>query len=362
MRAIAIGCTWICLAACTPTATSPPSSRLGVARATAWEHEPDRPPVDPIVALAPDDTVDQSAPPPVVDQSWVVPGPVQLELGATAVGTLGIGRPVEVVAIDRQGNLERVAVRLEHARFSVWIDRQYLLSVLTRDQHIDVLGNSAVGSDVEVVLRAGARVRRLAHRARSTLIRYLGALQVEGWVPDSVLDDRGHVRDGTGRIPTGHKTLMVIPGAVIRAEPRWAGGALAIMANGYFLDSLREIDEAWSEVSYEDGDVAVHGFVSRRDPPGRVHRWRDNDTPPVILPNTTLASGTCLYARPGGDAIGYIVGNRPVDLDEAGPADIGWWTVSIDTPWGPLAFAAQGPGKSELLQCAPTGALPPATP
>jgi len=196
---------------------------------------------------------------------------------------------------------------------------------------------------------------RLAHRDHATQIRYLGALQVEGWVPDAVLGDRGHARDGIARIPSGHKTLMVIPGAVIRSEPRWAASELAIMANGYFLDTLRELDDGWTEVSYEDGDVAVHGFVSKRDPPGRVHHWHEPDVAAVLAPNTTVASGTCLYARVDGDAIGYIVGDRPVDLDDAGA---GWWTLAIDTPWGPLGFAAHGPSPGELATCAPADALP----
>ena len=346
MRALAIG--WIYLAACgsaaAPNATS--TAHATPARATP---DPDRAPIDPIAALTPDDAA---------ELSWVVPGPLQLELGGTAVATAGTGRPFEVGAFDRQGNLARVAVRLEHARFSVWLDRAQMLSVLKRDQRIEVLGVPAVGSDIEVVLRAGATVRRLAHRDRSTQVRYLGALQVEGWVPDAVLGDRGHARDGTGRIPTGRKTLMVIPGAVIRTEPRWAAGELAIMANGYFLDTIREVDEAWAEVSYEDGDVAVHGFVSKRDPPGRVHHWPDPDGTPTITPNTTVASATCLYARAKGDAIGYIVGNRPVELDDAGA---GWWTLTIDSPWGPLAFAAHGVSRTDLVACAPPNTVPPAT-
>lgn len=345
MRMFVIG---ICLAACggppAPMRSSPIPQRAPVAA------EPDRAPVDPIAALAPDDSG---------EQSWVLPGPIRLELGGATVAGGDAGRPIEVTSIDQEGNLQRVAVRLEHARFSVWIDRGQLLSVLTRDQRIDAIGVPAAASDIEVVLRAGATVRRLAHRERSTQVRYLGALQVEGWVPDAVLADRGRPRDSTGRIPSGRKTLMVIPGAVIRAEPRWASSELAIMASGYFLDTVRELDDAWTEVAYEDSDVAVHGFVSRRDPPGRLHHWRDAVPPAKVAPNATIASGTCLYARPGGDAIGYIVGNRPVDLDDAGG---GRWTVTIDTPWGPLGFAAAGPSKTELAACAPPGTVPPVTP
>ncbi|HEU4732528.1 MAG TPA: hypothetical protein VFT22_31755 [Kofleriaceae bacterium] len=312
--------------------------------------DPDRAPIDPIAALTPEDDA---------EVSWVIPGPIQLELGGASIAAAGPGRPIEALAIDRQGNLERVAVRLEHARFSVWIQRANMLSVLTHDQRIEVGGVPVAGGDVEVVLRAGATVRRLAHRDRTTQVRYLGALQVEGWVPDAVLAEHGRARDGTGRIPTGRRTLMVIPGAVIRAEPRWAGGELAVVASGYFLDAIRDVDDSWTEISYEDGDVAVHGFVSRRDPPGRVHHWREGDSAQPITPTATVASGTCLYARAGGEPIGYVVGNRPADLEDAGA---GWWTLTLDTPWGPIAFAARGALGTELVACAPPNTVPPATP
>jgi len=347
MRVLAIG--WLCLAACGGPAIGPASpAPPGSARRAI--SEPDHAPVDPILALTPDD---------VTELSWVVPGPLRLELGGATIAATGSGQPIAVRAIDRQGNLERVAVRLEHARFSVWIDRAQLLAVLQRDHKLEVLGGPLAGSEIEVVLRAGAVVRRLAHRDHATQVRYLDALQVEGWVPDAVLGDRGPVRDRSGRIPTGRKTLMVIPGAVIRTEPRWTAGELAIVATGYFLDTIRELDEAWTEVVYEDGDVAVHGFVSKHDPPGRVHHWHTSEGAPAVTPNTTAASGTCLYARAGGDAIGYIVGNRPVDLDDAGD---GWWTLTIDTPLGPLGFAAHGQAREDLVACAPPNTVPPATP
>lgn len=340
MRSLAV---LMFLGACGPARVASPTAH--VARVAT---EPDRAPIDPIAALTPDDD----------EQSWVLPGPIQLELGATPIAATGSGRPIEVAQIDRQGNLERVAVHLEHARFSVWIDRSFLMSVLARDQRIGVVGGPA-GGDMEVVLRAGTRVRRLAHRDHATQIRYLGALQVEGWVPDAALRSRGRARDQTGRIPSGRKTQMVVPGAVIRAEPRWTSGELAIVANGYFLDAIRDLDDAWTEVGYEDADVAVHGFVSKRDPPGRVHHWHDVDPAPIVAPNATIASGTCLYARIEGDAIGYVVGNRPVEIEEAGH---GWWVAMIETPWGPLAFAARGPSKTDLVACAPPDAVPPAGP
>ena len=345
VRAIA----WICLAACggAAPAVAPPRSAPPPPRTPATA---DRPPIDPIAALLPDERA---------EVSWAVPAALQLELGGVALPVAGSGRPVEVAPIDRQGNLVRVALRLEHARFSAWIDRAQLLAVLKRDQRIEPGGVPITGSEIEVVLRAGAMVKRLAHRAHATQVRYLGALQVEGWVPDAVLGDRGHPRDATGRIPTGRHTLMVVPGAVIRSEPRWAARELATMATGYFLDTIRVVDDAWTEVGYEDGDVAVHGFVSRRDPPGRVHRWRDTDGTPTTTPNATVASGSCLYARTDGEPVGYVVGDRPVELDDAGR---GWWTVTLDTPWGPLGFAARGASRVDLVACAPPGTVPPPAP
>jgi len=344
MRAYAIG---ICLVAC--GGATAPLSPPPVPPSLALPSEPDRIPTDPIAALTPDGSP---------ELSWVMPGPIRLELGGAAVAAGGSDRPIEVASIDREGNLVRVAVRLDHARFSVWIQRAHMLSVMTRDYRIDSAG-AGPDSEIQAVLRAGAVVRRLGHRDRATQVRYLGALQVEGWVPDAVLADRGQPRDHPGRLPTGRKTFMVVPGAVIRAEPRGAASELAIMANGYFLDAIRELDDAWIEVGYEDGDVAVHGFVSRRDPPGRLHRWRDGEVVAAVTPSATVASGTCLYARAGGDAIGYIVGNSPVDLDDTGG---GWWNLAIDTPWGALGFAARGPSKTELVACAPVGSVPPATP
>lgn len=344
MRPFVIG---LCLAACGGASLPATPAPVPVRRVAT---EPDRPPVDPIAALTPDDTA---------PRSWVVPGPIYLELGAAAATAGSAGRPIEVTPIDEEGKLQRVAVRLDHARFSVWIDGKQMLGVLRHDQRLDALGVPAVGGEVQAVLRAGATVSRIGHRDGSTQIRYVGALEIAGWVPNDALTDRGAARDVAGRIPTGRKTFMVLPGAVIRAEPRWAASELALMGTAYSLDIVRELDDGWTEVSYEDGDLIVHGFVSRRDPPGHLHHWSQSDPPLTVAPNATVASGTCLYGRAGGDAIGYVVGNSPVALDDLGT---GWWSVTLDTPWGALGFAARGPSKTELLACAPPGTVPPATP
>src|SRR5690349_20195520 len=112
MRAIGV----ICLVACGASAIAP--ATLPGPRAHAVD--PDRAPIDPLVALTPDDAA---------ELSWAIPGPILLELGGLSVAATGAGRPIEVAAFEEQGNLLRVAVRLEHARFSVWIDRAHLLSV-----------------------------------------------------------------------------------------------------------------------------------------------------------------------------------------------------------------------------------------
>jgi hypothetical protein len=211
--------------------------------------------------------------------------------------------------------------------------------------------------DPEPVLFAGARVKRIARRDGFTQIRYVGAIEIEGWIPDDAISDRGIASGYRGQIPTGMKTLTVLPGSIIRAKPEWNGAQLALAADGYFVDLVREVDANWLEVAYQDGDAGVHGFYQRYSPPGRTHRDRvDPDAAPVpIAPNARVASGSCLYARPGGDAIGYIVGDRDVMLDAS---TNGWWRLAIDTPWGPIELAVHGPTATELDTCAPQGSVP----
>ena len=308
------------------------------------------PPVDPIAALSA--IVEDSA-------SWLVPGRVQLELGGTAIEGPGGNRPIEVTLIDRQGSLVRAAIRLPHARFSLWTDRARLYGILRTDQKVRT-GIGAMPTEMVVILRAGSRVRRLTHRNTETQIRYVGAIEVDGWIADDALADAGPSHDAGNRLPSGRRTLMVMPGAIIRTEPRWAADTLAVMANGHFLDTIKEIDDAWVEIGYTDADVALHGYVSRRDPPGSVHHVRDPElAPPTVVVNTKVASGTCLYTRPSGDAIGYVVGDRDVELDDRG---IGWWSLALDTPWGPITFAARGPTAQNLIACAPPGSVPPPAP
>jgi hypothetical protein len=179
-------------------------------------------------------------------------------------------------------------------------------------------------------------------------VRYVGSLEVEGWVPDDALVERGEPgRTRMGRIPTGRKQMTLMPGAVIRVEPKWAGAQLAVMNEGYFVDEVKAVDDAWSEVSYEDGDLLVHGYVSKRDPPGRMHHKKQQEQTTPLVPNVTAPALTCLWY--GGEEIGFLVEDQAVLLDKSDR--VGWSRLTIDTPWGPIDFDAKGTAETELAKC-----------
>lgn len=308
--------------------------------------------VDVIAGLAPTDSE---------RVSWLDPGPARLALGGPAFDAIEGAPAIPVVLLEQQGTQLHVGVQLESARFAVWVERARLLAVITRDVRVaDYAGGGGgdFSTETEATIHANAHVYTLAHRDKWTQVRYAGALEIQGWVPDAVVAQSGGARDAVGRFPTGHSTLMVMPGAVVRSEPKWQGRVLATVSTGYLLDSLKELDEAWVEVAYEDGDLRVHGFLSRHDPPGRLHqRARQSDANAVLaVPNAVAPSGTCLYARAGGDQLGYTVGDRPVELVEN--TQPGWSALAFDTPWGPIAFAAKGATRGELEACAPPGSVP----
>lgn len=306
------------------------------------------PPIDPIAGLAPADNV-----------SYLVPGRVQIDLGGTPIDGPGGTKPIEVSLIGRQGNLVRAAVRLPHARFSVWTDRARVLGVLARDFTMPAFYRP--DDETHVVLRAGAIVQRLKRDDKRTQVRYVGAFEVEGWIPEELIVDERRLAKRISRFtpPSRLRPTHAFPGAVLRREPKWASDQLALVANAYTLTTIREVDPAWVVIAYADADVDVQGYLSRRDPPGRVHRPKDPDLAPQrITPNAKVASGTCLYTAIKGDAVGYIVEDQDVTLDDTGG---GWWTLTIDSPWGPLPFAAQGPSRADLVACAPTGSVPAST-
>jgi hypothetical protein len=301
--------------------------------------------------------------------SYLMPGRARLDDGGATFDPLKAPVPITVRVVEQHGSAVRAAVQLEHLRFLVWSDREHLLGVLRHDQRVSSLAGAefvdlSTGDPMQSVLRGGAAVQRLAHKGTWTQIRYFGALEIDGWVPDEALADRGTPGDRMGRVPTGRQMLTLLHGAVIRSETKWASRELAVMANGYFVDKIQKVDEAWNEVGYADGDIIVHGYVSTQDPPGRVHRPKEPDQPPPPLqPNASAAIGTCLYAHPDGDPIGYVVQAHPVEISDS-PRP-GWWTMISETPWGPTTFVVKGADKTELTACAPASVMPapaPATP
>lgn len=327
----------IALCACGGNAATAVPTTTPTPIATKKPVEP-RPPVDVIAVLAQ----------PLAESSWIVPGPAQLELGGASMQAEAGAPRLEVSLLEEQGNDVRVGVRLDHARFAVWMARSRLLAIVAHEQRIEFPGVFTAGVDpMQVVLHAGAQVQRLARKDGTTHVRYVGALEVDGWIPDAALTDRAASgRAPIGRVPTGRKPLMLMPGAVIRSEPKWAAQQLAVMNQGYFVDEIQALDQAWSEISYEDGDLAVHGFVSKRDPPGRTHRLQ----PPeqiALVPNVSVADGTCLFVA--GEEVGFIAGAQAVLLEQGDKP--GWFVVTIESPWGPIGFDAKGPTETELAKC-----------
>jgi hypothetical protein len=293
--------------------------------------------------------------------SYIIPAAAQLELGGPLFDTPDGSDPLEVISIEQRGDDVRVGVRLDHARFALWTQRARVLGIVARDQRVEERAGGGFtpwsADPIEVRLRADALVRRVGHEDRWTRIRYLGALEVNGWVPDDALVDQTPLgKMPIGRIPTGRASLSVFPGVVIRSAPSSHARELAVMSTGYFVDEVKAVDDAWIEVAYEDGDIFVVGYVSRRDPPGRIHSPHAGDPLVSITPTTTAPSGTCLYAREGGEPIGYLVGDRQVALEPTHP---GWFALAIDSPWGPITFAAKGATDGELSACAPPGSVPP---
>lgn len=284
---------------------------------------------------------------PRVEAGWIVPGPAQLVLGGVSLQAHD-DKPREVDLLDERGNDVRVGVRLDHARFAVWTARARMLGVLAREQHISGSPNGETMRDgASIMLRAGTPVQRLSRKEGHTRIRYIGNVEVDGWVPDAALAERGTPGRTAGVRSAQRKPILISIGAPIRSERHVHARALAVAHYSMFVDSLEILDDNWQRVAYSDNDVNVRGFVHKYAAPSITHQRREPEPGMSLTPNTTVAADTCLYAAE--EAVGFIVGDRPA-LVEPAPR-IGWFTVTIDTPWGPVAFEAQGPTESSLAKC-----------
>lgn len=335
------------IAACGGAVTPPAAPTSPTTKPASVKTDPGAPVLDPFVVFAAD--------PDAYPFSYVVPGHAALELAGPQLEAPAGQGEVAVTLLDEQATMVRVAVRADGLAFALWSERPRLLGIIKRDTRVsERIGGGWIGQDAPyALLRGGALVRVLGHKDKWTQVRYYGALEIDGWIPDDGITWRTPERHkNIGRFPSGHQTLMVMPGTVIRTEPKWASEQLAIVALGYIVDNVQQLDDAWSAIAYDDGDVRVRGYASRHDPPGQVHRPREPETPPVpLVTNAKLPRGTCLYATMRGEQIGFLLADHDAVLSSG--RSPGWWEVTLETPWGPIAFAAQGPTDQSLATCSP---------
>jgi len=291
------------------------------------------------------------------DAAWIEVGTAQLVLGGTSLQPID-ETPLAVDLLEERGSEIRIGVRLDHVRFAVWTSRARMHAVLARNVFVSQYSSAEfIAQDAPTVeLAEGTHVVRLAHKGEYTQIRYMGSLEVEGWVPDDAVDDVGDADHVTGSRMPQFRPLMFTGGSTVRTENKWSARPLAVARYSMFVDQEEQLDDGWYRVAYRDGDVTVRGFLSKREPPSRVHRRRDPDAPlGPLATNATVPAETCLYAFD--EPIGFVVGDRPA-LVEPGQR-VGWFTITFDTPWGPIPFDATGPADTALEKCPGMPAPPP---
>lgn len=274
--------------------------------------------------------------PPTELRAAVVPRAAWLDVGGPQLSPEGEPRdPVEVVLVESGATQARVAVRLPHVRYVLWVRRDDLLAVLAHDLTL----GSPLPERPGLTLRRGSRVEILSRTAERARVRYSGGVELETEVSRSALLEQGEMIDGGSPIFAGRRLFHAMPGLPIRSEPRFSGQPLAVLARTYILEEVRPIDEAWSEVQYNDGAVSVRGFLSRREPPHRLARRASDAAPAAFASNDTLPAAVCLFAAPGGEAIGVTVGPAPALVEPTEREQ--WHAVTLDTPWAPIRFHAR---------------------
>jgi hypothetical protein len=282
--------------------------------------------------------------PPKTQRSWVMPRAARLEVGdRVASPEADPIEPVEVMIVEPGPTMIRVATALPGARFAVWIDRQDLFAVMAREVSVRAPFTQPA-SEIGITLRSFAPVEILEKEEERSKVRYSGAIELETWVPNDSLTWEAEPELRGGMVLGGGKVLHATPGLAIRAEPRWGGQQLAALAKTYFISEVRAVDDAWSEVRYSDGEVSVRGYASRRDPPVKLARRAPASQPSSSLAtDDKLPAGTCLHARARGEVVGI---SNDVAVAVAEGEGEGWMLVTMETPWGPLAFAARKLGGS----------------
>lgn len=336
---------WLAAAGCGGSSSSPAvhsggssTGAAGAASATSAAGAGGmRATVDPTPYLALDE--------PTATRTWVKARSARLDVGDAPAMPDSEDDPVEVMLVEPGPTLVRVAWRGPTARFAVWVERRDLFAVMKYDVPLRVELAPAT-SEAGGALRRGAPVEILERGAERSKVRYSGAVELETWVPNDALSADGEPIDRGLVTPRG-KMFHASPGMAIRAEPRWGSPLVAATARTYFVSEVRALDDAWSEVDYSDAAVTVRGFASRREPPVRITARAPASQPSSsssgIEANEKLPSGVCLYARERGELVG--VSNAVVVAAQRGEHE-GWWQVTLDTPWGPMQFAAERAGTS----------------
>lgn len=277
--------------------------------------------------------------PPKAARTWLKARSARLDVGDEPAIPDSEGDPVEVMLVEPGATLVRVAWRGPAARFVVWVERRDLFGVLKRDVPFRA-ELAPPTSPAGGTLRQGAAVEVLERTAERSKIRYSGAVELETWVPNDSLSADGEPVDRGSPSPRG-KIFHAAPGLAIRSEPRWGSPLVAALARTYFVSEVRALDDAWSEVEFSDDAVTVRGFASRRDPPVRLAGRASASqpmAPSTIEANEKLPGGVCLYARERGEQVG--ISNEVAVAAQRGGAE-GWWAVTMETPWGPMQFAAE---------------------
>jgi hypothetical protein len=277
----------------------------------------------------------------------IVPGPAQLVVGGTSLQPLD-DTPLEVDLIEERGSEVRLGLRLPHARFAFWTARSHMLGVLTRDEAVQSgprLDVPTANRRVAAILKKGTRVLRIGRRDGWTQIQYGEQVQVEGWVTDDAVGDVGLTR--SVRRMVGRTRLNLSAGTAIRVAPQWNARVLARSRYHIVAESIEALADGWYEVFYQDSDVRVRGYLSLRAPPLPYSQRKRPEPQVPLATNATVPADTCLFA--GGEQVGWIVGDRAVLLERG--SSVGWFTLTIDTPWGAVSFDARGPTESDLVRC-----------
>jgi hypothetical protein len=277
--------------------------------------------------------------PPTSLRGWVVPRGAWLDVGESSAPPDGDApEPVEVMIVERGATLVRIAFHTTQLKFVAWVRRADLLGVLARN--VEIRSDFAPPARaIGATLYRGARVEVLERKAERVRVRYSGALELETWIAKDALVEQAEPLEASGPAFIGGVLFHAIPGLAIRSEPRWGSDLVAVLARTYFLEDLGIVDDAWNEVSYTDHALKVHGFASRREPPTRLRLpIHPHATATPFAGKDILTAGACLYASPKGEAVG-VAGPVPAIIiaDERD----GWWSVTLDTPWGPIRFAAR---------------------